>query len=482
MAGTPAAEQTAEPIRVTALGTAADGTVHLLSDHTDTTARCGFADWHSYVMCVDWIEEPMCPVCVADLAVEIGADIPGDILEKLDAIAAPWPGRWLLRPREGDRDRVIGIFAGPGGWDEALRAIGALYDMVGVDFSTNACATAERAGHPRIVADVTQLDPGHPALRWTVGVIISPPCPSWSTAGKRAGLTTESLKILASMFRVVGIAARPLWAEGAPGGTERDPAPPTPTWSEIRALADAMPDKRAGLMAEVLIWPIALQLQGAPVSWLAMEQSDNLPQETRESLELELSAAGWSQQQWAELDAADYGVATHRRRVFLMATRRGRIPGSFRPARPIAEQTFADALGWKRGERVNTRGSRGLNANGRPKGGNVFSADRVGWCLTGKARGWYRESDGYRLTLDEGGRMVGFLPCYPWQGSRTSAFQQIGDVVSPPVGAAVLGALIGRQWQDDVAKYLGRVYRNSNTPPARHPTPVEPTGAWALAA
>ncbi|WP_432156022.1 DNA cytosine methyltransferase [Streptomyces sp. bgisy153] len=482
MASTVAAEPIAEPIRVTALGTAADGTVHLLADHADTTARCGFADWHSYVMCVDWLEEPMCPVCVADLAVEVGVEIPKDVLDELDEIAAPWPGRWLLRPREGDLERVVGIFAGPGGWDAALDVIGALYDAVGVDFSGDACATAERAGHRRIVADVTRLDPGHPALRWTAGIIISPPCPSWSIAGKRAGLTAESLKILADMFTAVSEAARSLWADDAGGGQEERATPSETTWSEIRAMADAMPDKRAGLMAEVLIWPLALQLQGAPISWLAMEQSDNLPQEVREGIETELAVAGRSQQQWVELDAAAYGVATHRRRVFLMATRHGRIPGSVRSARPIAEQTFAAAFGWKPGERVNTRGVRGLNANGRPKGGNVFSADRVGWCLTGKARGWYRESDGYRLTLDEGGQAVGFLPSHPWQGSRSSAFQQIGDAVSPPVGAAVMGALIGQRWEDGVARYLGCVYRGSPPTPARRADDVGPVASWALAA
>ncbi|MFK0047767.1 hypothetical protein ACIQU4_27500 [Streptomyces sp. NPDC090741] len=52
MARTAAAETIAEPIRVTALGSAVDGMMHLLADHADDTARCGFTDWHSYVMCV----------------------------------------------------------------------------------------------------------------------------------------------------------------------------------------------------------------------------------------------------------------------------------------------------------------------------------------------------------------------------------------------------------------------------------------------
>ncbi|MFB7260767.1 hypothetical protein ACFCXH_01180 [Streptomyces nojiriensis] len=78
--------------------------------------------------------------------------------------------------------------------------------------------------------------------------------------------------------------------------------------------------------------------------------------------------------------------------------------------------------------------------------------------IPGKARTWYRESDGYRLTEAEAGQLVGFLPSYPWQGSRTGAFQRIGDVVCPPVGAVVLGALTGRPWHRPVGDYLGRVY------------------------
>ncbi|MFE6714023.1 hypothetical protein [Streptomyces sp. NPDC057695] len=203
-----------------------------------------------------------------------------------------------------------------------------------------------------------------------------------------------------------------------------------------------------------------------------MEQSANLPEDVREAVSFELALAGWSQQQWVELDAADYGVATHRRRVFFMALRYGRIPGSVRPNMPFAERPLAAALGWAAGERVNTRGARGVDANGRPKGGNAFSADKAGWCLTGKARTWYRESDGYRLTEAEAGQLVGFLSTYPWRASeptarknsRTSALQRIGDVVCPPVGAVVLGALTGRPWHRLVGDYLGRVYGKAGAP------------------
>ncbi|MEV8536130.1 hypothetical protein [Streptomyces sp. NPDC051211] len=359
-------------------------------------------------------------------------------------------------PPRGRRERVVGVCAGPGGWDESLAALGAQYDAVGLDLSGDACATAERAGHRRIVIDITLLDPEHPALRWTVDVIISPPCPAWSTAGKRAGLTAQSLQVLTAMLRAAGEAA------GHGGYRERSAA----TWAEVRAVAAALPDPEAGLVAEVLIWALGLQLHGETLRWVAMEQSANLPEDVREAVSFELALAGWSQQQWVELDAADYGVATHRRRVFFMAVRYGRIPGSVRPGMPFAR---ADP---GRRPRVG-RGGAGQHP-GRARSGRERTAQgrehllrgQAGWCLTGKARTWYRESDGYRLTEAEAGQLVGFLPSYPWRASeptarkdsRTSAFQRIGDVVCPPVGAVVLGALTGRPWHRPVEDYLGRVY------------------------
>ncbi|MFE3126298.1 hypothetical protein ACFXHD_23080 [Streptomyces hydrogenans] len=252
MTHTQTAERITEPIRVTGLGADPTGLVHLLPDHSGAVARCGFTDWHSYVTCTDWTEERTCPVCLAGLALDLGAEIPADVLAELDQIAAPWPGRWLLRPREGDPERIVGVFDGPGGWNEALRALGARYDAVGLDLSGDACIIAEQAGHRRIVIDVTLLDPEHPALRWVVGVILSPPCPAWSTAGKRAGLTARSLQILTAMLRAAGKAS------GRGGRHERSGA----TWAEVRAMAAAMPDPEAGLVAEVLIWALGLQFHG----------------------------------------------------------------------------------------------------------------------------------------------------------------------------------------------------------------------------
>ncbi|MGY5009918.1 hypothetical protein ACWCY6_17815 [Streptomyces sp. 900105755] len=142
-----------------------------------------------------------------------------------------------------------------------------------------------------------------------------------------------------------------------------------------------------------------------------------------------------------------------------MIASRSYSPNVTRCIRPLPATTMAQALGWQPGERVNTRGNRPVDPKtGRAKGGNAFSADGPSWCLTGKSRTWKRESDGYRLTAAEAGLLVGFRRSYPWQGSRSSAFQQAADVVSPVMAAIVLSGMFGALGEALVRDYLAQLY------------------------
>ncbi|MEE1764338.1 DNA cytosine methyltransferase [Streptomyces sp. SP18BB07] len=418
-------------------------------------------------------------VHVATLARKAGLPIPAKVLPILEAAAAPWPAEWLLAPLPGDPIRVVELFAGPGGWSEGIAAVlGVAIDSCGVDISPDACATARKAGHRRICADITTLDPEHIALRYTVAVIISPPCPTFSPAGKLSGLEARNIGILCDAISYVGEAAGFLPVEevfdyhdeddydengdcpcGPYDGCNAHFAPRSgATWDEVREMAADVSDPRIALMLEVAIWPIALQAAGAPIRWMVMEQSSNLPEDILDDLSTELTCAEWFYTNREIMEAADYGLPSRRKRVYMIASRRY-SPTTTRRIRPLPATTMAQALGWKPGERVNTRGNRPVDpTTGRAKGGNTFSADGPSWCLTGKSRTWKRESDGYRLTESEAGLLVGFRRSYPWQGSRTSTFQQAADVVSPVMAAIVLSGVLGVLGEALVRDYLAQLY------------------------
>ncbi|MFF8789164.1 DNA cytosine methyltransferase [Streptomyces sp. NPDC015125] len=416
-------------------------------------------------------------VHVATLARKAGLPIPAKVLPVLEEAAAPWPAEWLLAPLPGDPIRVVELFAGPGGWSEGIAAVlGMAVDSVGVDISPDACATARKAGHRRICADITTLDPEHIALRHTAAVIISPPCPAFSPAGKLSGLEQGNIEILGHAIAYVGEAAGFIPMEWHHNDEvdecECDPDDPDgkgchgdgfaprsgATWDEVRELAAGVTDPRIALMLEVAIWPIALQAAGAPIRWMAMEQSSNLPEEIISDLTIEFECAEWFYTSHEIMEAADYGLPSRRKRVYMIASRRY-SPTITRQIRPLPATTMAQALGWKPGERVNTRGNRPVDPkSGRAKGGNTFSADGPSWCLTGKSRTWKRESDGYRLTQAEAGLLVGFRRSYPWQGSRSSAFQQAADVVSPIMAAIVLSGVLGGLGEALVRDYLAQLY------------------------
>lgn len=77
---------------------------------------------------------------------------------------------------------IVDLFAGPGGWDEGAAIIG-VTNTYGLEFEANACATAEAAGHARMLGDLSSVEPTD--YRPAVGLIASPPCQAWSKAGKQ---------------------------------------------------------------------------------------------------------------------------------------------------------------------------------------------------------------------------------------------------------------------------------------------------------
>jgi DNA (cytosine-5)-methyltransferase 1 len=64
---------------------------------------------------------------------------------------------------------------------------------------------------------------------------------------------------------------------------------------------------------------------------------------------------------------------------------------------------------------------------------------------TDVAKGDYDGRTAIRIQLHEASVLQGFPPDYPWQGSRTKQFEQVGNAVPPPLAFHIICALIGAQ-------------------------------------
>lgn len=218
---------------------------------------------------------------------------------------------------------IVDLFAGPGGWDEGLGYLGRTSGVVGVEMDRDACAVAEAAGHARILADVRTLDPrtviGSEVLE---GLIASPPCQTFSQAGKGSGRTALS--------DLIGAASLVMDGSGVADAMEANGLDAT--------------DLRSSLVLEPLPW-----VRDCRPNFIAFENVKGvLP--VWEAYASLLSRSGYVA--WAgRLNAADYGVPQSRTRAFLLAMRGTHLP----LPTPTHSQdgglfprwvTFAEALDW----------------------------------------------------------------------------------------------------------------------------------------
>lgn len=396
---------------------------------------------------------------------------------------------------------ILDLFAGPGGWDEGLRELG--HAALGIDLDSLARATAEAAGHERLAGDVAALDPADFSGIW--GLIASPPCQAFSSAGKGLGKIDKPLVVACAHELSRG----------------RD--------TRARRLAKCK-DARSLLTVEPLRWALALRPR-----WVALEQVPAVAEMWEVFAEI-LETHGY-RCAVGLLSAERFGVPQVRKRAFLIASLDGpvKLPApthrSFHPRRhePREDElhlppciSMAEALGWG-GEPARLRSHN--TRSGQVPGGLTRSFDRPSFTVVSSSSNWRIESssedrpsgkalrrdhrripaacarhDGVevdegdgppawtrrrpattllgdprvtapgswprcgrraaivrgrpvRVSVEQAAVLQGFRHDYPWQGSRSQRFEQVGNAVCPPVAARVLAeAMRPTLWRGEAGR------------------------------
>lgn len=433
---------------------------------------------------------------------------------------------------------AISIFSGPGGVCTGLADTDLFDTIIGVEWESDAVATATAAGHKVIQADVREVDPRELALQY--GIYFddllfqaSPPCQGLSMAGKGEG--RKDLEHL--LFAISQLVRLPDTLDSWEEHGEEIPA--------LQAdLLRQCSDDRSPLAFEVMRWifdlnPDHIMLEQVPAAlpiWQAIA-------EVLES---------WGYSVWCgNVQAEQFGVPQTRKRAILMASRLFKV-GAPEPTHSkyhnrtpsrldsgvLPWVSMAEALGWgvegvmvsnygtggdpkKRGERklsepsptvtskidrnkivltpthmgdvYNSKGCiRSIHEpaptmtasmdNGNfqffhednppkkvidrlavkqevePRVNNqsgtefdlAWPADRPAPTIAGREivtmpgananrfnGSTKSRNDGIRVTIEEAGVLQSFPPDYPWQGNKSSKFQQCGNAVPPVLQRAL---------------------------------------------
>lgn len=355
------------------------------------------------------------------------------------------------------------LFAGAGGWDLAAAALG--IHARGIENMKEARATRDAAGLATIHDDVWTFQPDGAAR----GLIASPPCQTFSQAGKGNGR-----KALDDVLRGI----RDNYVDSL---------------DHLRFLGLEVGDERTALV----LTPLHFALKG-DYDWLAWEQVPTaLP--LWEACAEALRAAGWFV--WTgKLNAEQYGVPQTRARAFLLASRHGEVEPpapthsryySRTPAKldeGVAKWvSMAEALGWPTDTRVVSNYGSGGDATNR----GVRTADQPSATVTSKvdrnavefthmtsgtrpraavrsltepsvALAFGHDSASYafvpaaalddlpeakrtgaacRITVAEAGVLQSFPADFPWQGKQGKQYLQAGNAVPLLLAGAALGAV-----------------------------------------
>jgi DNA (cytosine-5)-methyltransferase 1 len=395
-------------------------------------------------------------------------------------------------PRTPQNGLVVGGFAGPGGWAEGLRLLG--LTEVGMEWDHSACRTRMAAGHRATIrCDVSAYPTAPFAGRVTVKVD-SPPCQAWSRAGKGLGLIDQPLVHQAVADLSQGrdtrdqlrarckdprslLAAEPMrWHHDLrPETILMEEVPDVlPLWKQYAAIlrgwgysvwtgilnaADyGVPQTRR---RAILIASRVRDVSAPTATHAEHAEPDGLFGPGRERWISMAQALGWtpglivntrgerktSGGNEFTADEPSQTLVKSARSWVLHTNRDQRADGSRQTADPHAgpAPTFTSKSG---GQWVLRNGNQPRAATRRsdePAPTMAFgnNSARVEWVQDRPATTVCASPDTVRITVVEAAVLQSFRPDYPWQGTKTKQFEQIGNAVPPLLAAHIAAAGLG---------------------------------------
>jgi DNA (cytosine-5)-methyltransferase 1 len=377
---------------------------------------------------------------------------------------------------------IIDGFAGPGGWSEGLRLLG-LRD-VGLEFDLAACRTRKAAGHLAIQCDVSQY-PTVPFKEKSRGQIWSPPCQAWSRAGKRGGLADQPLVHQAVHDLAHGrdtraellaqckderslLAAEPMrWLyDLRPEWVCMEEVPDVlPLWKqyalhlqqwgystwvgELNAADYGVPQtrKRAILIAS------RTRKVTAPDPTHAKSSAEDLFGDCRKPWVSMAEALGWGATDRPVPTVTAGGgktggaepFPTQARNALLAAQERGAwVLHTNRDQRPDGSRQTTDPHNAPAPAFTSKAGGQWVLK--RPAT-TVCATDRIAppghRNRDAGGQSQFASPDTVRITVAEAAVLQSFRPDYPFQGTKTKAFEQVGNAVPPFLAAHIVSAATG---------------------------------------